>query len=142
MQLKPATSLAMLLLMIAGRVAAAQDEATPESLAVAAAQSWLALVDEGGYAESWATAATAFHEQVTREEWEVAMLTHRTPLGDLESRELLGAQYTSSLPGAPPGEYVVLQFRTNFGAKPAAVETVVPVKEEDGTWKVSGYFIR
>jgi hypothetical protein len=142
MQLRTAAGLGVLLLMATARIAAAQEEAIPESLAVAAAQSWLALIDEGQYAESWATAAATFRKQVTRAGWESAMQTHRTPLGELESRELLGAQYTSSLPGAPPGEYVVLQFRTNFAAKTAAVETVVPMKQEDGTWNVSGYFIR
>jgi hypothetical protein len=141
MQLRTATGLG-LLLMTTAKIAAAQDEATPVSLAVAAAQSWLALIDEGQYGESWATAAVAFREQVTRAGWESAMQAQRTPLGELETRELLGAQYTSSLPGAPPGEYVVIQFRTNFAAKIAAVETVVPMKQEDGTWNVSGYFIR
>jgi hypothetical protein len=51
-------------------------------------------------------------------------------------------EYATSLPGAPDGEYVVIQFETSFENKNDAVETVTPMKDEDGKWRVSGYFIR
>ena len=47
-----------------------------------------------------------------------------------------------SLPGAPDGEYVVLQFDTSFANKKEAVETVTPMLDKDGKWKVSGYYIK
>lgn len=59
----------------------------------------------------------------------------------MKSRQLLGTQFTKSLPGAPDGEYVVIQFKTNFAAKPDAIETVTPMKSE-GAWRDSGYFIK
>jgi hypothetical protein len=38
---------------------------------------------------------------------------------------------------------MLLQFRTQFaGREQPAVETVVPMKDPDGAWRVSGYFIR
>jgi hypothetical protein len=46
------------------------------------------------------------------------------------------------LPGAPAGDYVVIQYATQFANKDKAVETVVPMRTPDGSWKVSGYFIR
>jgi hypothetical protein len=46
------------------------------------------------------------------------------------------------LPGAPDGEYVVIQYESSFEHKQAAVETVTPMLDKDGTWRVSGYFIR
>ena len=49
---------------------------------------------------------------------------------------------STTLPGAPDGEYVVLQFDTSFEQKAAAVETVTTIREKDGTWHVGGYFIR
>lgn len=82
--------------------------------ATSAAQSWLVLVDEEKYGESWTSAATLFKS----------------------------AQFATTLPGAPDGKYVVIQFNTTFANKAAAVETITPMQEPDGTWKVSGYFIK
>jgi hypothetical protein len=54
----------------------------------------------------------------------------------------LSASYQTSLPGAFDGEYVVIQFETSFENKKSAVETVTPMKDKDGRWRVSGYFIK
>jgi hypothetical protein len=48
----------------------------------------------------------------------------------------------ATLPGAPDGESVVIQYDTQFEHKAHAVETVVPMRERDGSWKVSGYFVK
>jgi hypothetical protein len=66
----------------------------------------------------------------------------RKPLGALVSRKLKSAQYATSLPGAPDGQYVVIQYDTVFQNKSAAVETVTPMLDKDGHWRVSGYYIR
>jgi hypothetical protein len=58
------------------------------------------------------------------------------------SRTLKSASYAKSLPGAPDGEYVVIQFDATFEKKQSAIETVTPMKEPDGRWRVSGYFIK
>ena len=79
---------------------------------------------------------------MTQEEWLRAVEGVRQPLGDVLSRELKSAKFTSTLPGVPDGEYVVIQFSTRFEHKDRAVETVTPMKDPDGTWRVSGYFIR
>lgn len=118
----------------------AQDK--PEQLAQTSAESWLAQVDSGKYAESWGAAAQYFKYAVTKEEWERALHTTREPLGKLVSRRLKSAQYTKTLPGAPDGEYVVIQYQTSFEHKQSAVETITPMLDNDGTWRVSGYFIR
>ena len=60
----------------------------------------------------------------------------------LVSRKLKSTQFATSLPGAPDGEYVVIQFEASFGNKRASVETVTPMLEKDGQWRVSGYFIK
>jgi hypothetical protein len=66
----------------------------------------------------------------------------RGPLGNAVSRNLLSRQYTTTLPGAPDGEYVVIQYETSFENKKVAVETVTPMKDADGHWRVSGYYIK
>jgi hypothetical protein len=50
--------------------------------------------------------------------------------------------YKTSLPGAPDGEYVVIQFGTSFENKKTAIETVTPMLDKDGKWRVSGYYIK
>jgi hypothetical protein len=49
--------------------------------------------------------------------------------------------YRTSLPGAPDGEYVVMQFNTSYTQKKSAVETVTMVLDKDGKWHVAGFFI-
>ena len=114
----------------------------PEDEARQSAEQWLALIDAGKFAESWESAAGYFKAAVSKEQWVQALGAVRRPLGDLISRRLKSARYAKSLPGAPDGEYVVLRFDTSFGNKKTAIETVTPMLDQDGTWRVSGYFIK
>ena len=66
----------------------------------------------------------------------------RKPLGKLITRKVRTKTYRTSLPGAPDGEYVVIEFETSFAQKKTAIETVTPIIDKDGTWRVSGYYIR
>ncbi|MDJ0589504.1 MAG: DUF4019 domain-containing protein [Pleurocapsa sp. MO_226.B13] len=70
------------------------------------------------------------------------MQSVRNPLGQTVSRSLKSKQYHTSLPGVPDGEYVVIQFNTSFEHKKSAVETVTPMKDPDGKWRVCGYYIK
>ena len=107
-----------------------------------AAKSWLALTDAGEYGKSWEQAAGVFQSSVSKASWQSAVQGVRSPLGILKSRTLKSAKFTRSLPGAPDGEYVVIQYETQFERKASAIETVTPLREKDGTWKISGYFIK
>ncbi len=42
-------------------------------------------------------------------------------------------KHSTSLPGAPDGEYVVIEFITSFSNKKSAIETVTP-KMENGVF--------
>jgi len=107
-----------------------------------AAKAWLALTDDGRYAESWDAAASFFRLAIPRASWEGAIRATRAPLGRTLARKLKSATATRTLPGAPDGDYVVIQFETRFENKAAAVETITPMREKDGAWRVSGYYIR
>jgi hypothetical protein len=113
-----------------------------EQAATSAAQTWLAAIDHGDYAQSWQNAAAFFQNAVTGEQWKTAMETVRKPLGDLVSRTLKSAQAMTKLPGAPEGQYVVMQFETSFANKKSAIETVTFMLGKDGQWKSAGYFIK
>jgi len=113
-----------------------------EKAAVVAAQKWLALIDADNYADSWNEAAGYFRAAVNQEKWEQSLQAVRTPLGEIISRKVKSKSYQTSVPGAPDGEYVIIQFQTSFQNKKTAIETVTPMLDKDGQWRVSGYFIK
>ena len=118
----------------------AQNEKT--DAAKKAAASWLAQVDKGDYAGSYDQASAMFKAAVSKDDWVQKVRGVRGPLGKVVSRKLTSAQYTTSLPGAPDGQYVVIQYDTSFENKQAAVETIVLMLDKDGQWRASGYFIK
>jgi len=113
-----------------------------EQDALNAAEEWLALVDAGDYDGSWDATAELSKKAVTKEIWAQSIKAVRSAMGSLISRNVKSARYTNSLPGAPDGEYVVIQFSTSFINKKSAIETVTPMKDPDGRWRVSGYYIK
>ncbi len=115
---------------------------TAEKRALTSADAWLALVDEEKYSGSWDQAAKYFRSAVTKEQWIASLKAVRAPLGKLVARKLKSKQYAKTLPGAPDGEYVVIQYKTQFEKKKSAVETVTPMLDKDGQWRVSGYYIK
>ena len=117
-------------------------DSNKESAALKEAHQWLAFVDAKNYAKSWDRAAELFKNAVQVNQWEQLMQAVREPLGGLVSRTLNATTFQASLPGAPDGEYVVIQFDTSFENKKAAVETVTPMLDKDGNWRVSGYYIK
>ena len=114
----------------------------PEDAAQVAAESWLKLVDQGQYASSWDQAAKLFKGAVTKERWIEAARGVREPLGKLVSRKVSSRTMTDKVPGGPDGTYVVIRFETVFEKKSTAVETVTPMRDPDGVFRVSGYYIR
>ena len=114
----------------------------PEKAATKQAQAWLALIDEGKLGESWDATAKLFQGAISRDAWIQKAAGARGMLGTVVSRRIKSAHFETHLPGAPDGKYVVIQFDTSFEKKKKAVETVTPMQEADGAWKVSGYFIK
>jgi len=106
-----------------------------------AAGKWLALIDGRQYLDSWDQAASLFKQQVSADNWLQSISAARQPLGAMISRKLISATYATSLPGAPDGEYVVLQYQTTFKYKKSSVETVTPMLDNK-RWRVSGYYVR
>lgn len=148
--LKTVFALALAAAIIALSAFAADDSETTPAPAVVldtapamnVAESWLSYVDTGHYAASWEDSARYFREAVPKVQWQTMLTTVREPLGVTISRKVRSATYTRTLPGAPEGEYVVIQYDTRFENRPQSVETVTPMREKDGTWRVAGYHIR
>ena len=115
----------------------------PEAITAAqrAAQSWLAEVDAARYVESWDRASSAFRAGVSKAQWVAGVSPIRGAIGAVKSRKLRSASFTNNLPGAPAGDYVIIEYDTEFTKKTQSIETVTPMRDSDGQWRVSGYFI-
>lgn len=117
-------------------------EQEKKEVAIQAAKDWLSLVDEERYGESWETASSFFKNAVQKEQWITSMNGFRKPLGKLIERKIKNSQYLTTLPGAPDGKYVVIQFETSFENKKSSIETITPMLDKDGKWRTSGYYIK
>jgi uncharacterized protein DUF4019 len=136
--------LLIMFLMVAAwpQTAVTQTSPKPEELAQKSAEAWLTLADSGKYAETWDEGSQYFKAAITKDRWVSALQGVRSPLGKVVSRKLKSANLTKTLPGAPDGEYVVIQYDTSFENKKESVETIIPMLDKDGKWRVSGYFIK
>lgn len=118
------------------------DTAGAVKAAEGAAQTWLAIVDKGQFAQSWDSAAAAFQHAVTKPQWEEAVRNARAPFEPFGARQRTMARYSTELPNAPPGPYVVLQYQTSVAAGHQVVETLVSTLDGSRCWRISGYFIK
>lgn len=92
------------------------------------------------YRATWEQASPFFQSKIGAEQWatRIKQTKKRRPVLDsLQSRSVATAQYTESLPNAPTGKYVVIQYEATY-ADEQWIETVT-LKKEDETWKVAGY---
>lgn len=124
------------------RLSEAAEPPGAQAAAEKSARAWLSLIDGEKYGASWDQAASLFKKAIERDKWSSAVSSVRAPLGKVVSRKLAKAVYSESLPGAPDGKYVVIQFETVFENKRSSVETITPMMDADGSWRVSGYFIK
>lgn len=107
--------------------------ASPE---VAAALTWLALVDSEQWDASYAATGEAFRKLNTGAVWTRVSEKSRVPLGKVISR----MPASEEMVPAPPAGYRMVKFETHFANRASALETVT-LSREDGEWKVVGYWI-
>ena len=100
------------------------------------------MLDEGKYPESWQSAASLFQAAIAQDKWVSQLGMVRNGLRQGRRAQAAGHQIPHQLPGAPDGEYVVLQYEATFANKKNAIETITPMLDKDGAWKVSGYYIK
>ncbi len=112
------------------------------ALARSAAISWLKLIDKKKYSDSWKNSAALFKNSLTSEKWSSQVASVRQPIGPLLTRKELSSKVLDSAPGAPDGEYIVFTFKSSFTNKKNAIETVTPMKDKDGEWRVAGYYLK
>lgn len=120
----------------------AQQATADQTNAVAEADRWLELLDQKNYPDAWESAAELFRSAVTADQFAQLIGQVRNSLGELESRERSKVETSTSLPGMPDGEYVVIEYQSAYSSLPRATETMVMEKNPAGDWKVVGSFVR
>lgn len=139
------SALGALALLFVWQAASAQEPGAAHKDAVEAARTFLALVDQGKYAESWDACAVALKDAIKRDSWAGILSSNRAKLGKFESRKVESEDSATTVPGGPDGQYVLLSYRTSFTAKNktlAVTEVVTVMQDEDKQWRVFRYFVR
>lgn len=145
--MRSAAVLAAVLLLVAVTPAALSaqggaDAAEDERAARSVVKEWIDLIDSERYAESWEQAGDRFRNAVTADGWAEQVGRLRSQLGELQIRSFSGVQRATDPPDGPPGEYIVVSYASSFANMADASEHVVTMKQDDGSWRTVGYFIR
>lgn len=122
-----------------------QQENDPHAADELAAQrqalGFLNYLDQGRFADSYAYTGMLIRAQLDRDAFTAQIQKTRAGTGALQSRELIDASYTTTVSGAPEGQYVVLHYHASFANRPDAVETLYLTLAK-GYWRVVGYNIK
>lgn len=110
--------------------AAVQNDA---AAAARAAEDFLALVDAGRWADSYAATGKQFRALNTLERWSEVSQRVRPPLGTVLTRDLVGNEWVP----APPEGYRLVKFRSTYAGGTQQTESL-SLAWEDGAWKVVG----
>lgn len=104
------------------------------------AEQWLAKADADDHAGSWAMTTPEFQVQIRQQDWESRQESLYQQLGKPTRRELLAAKYTASLPGAPEGEHVLIQYHRYARAGAPVLETLT-MRRSGEEWQTAGYWV-
>ncbi|HWE25948.1 MAG TPA: DUF4019 domain-containing protein [Myxococcales bacterium] len=113
-----------------------------ERAAVDGATAWLLLLDEGRFEANWQSAAPFLRDRTPLDGWVQSGRAMRAAVGNRVSRKQVAVMETDTVGSAPPGHYVVVEYRSKFAQRPNAFESVTTMLCDDGKWRVAGYSIR
>ena len=120
-------------------IACTTDEVNTDSSPQAAAEAFLALIDQGDYEASWAEASTWLRDNVDATQWAEHAGGFRQPLGAIDHREFRSVEFQDSLEDMPAGKYAFVSFDSSLANSSSASEMVGLVLDDDSTWRVIGY---
>lgn len=112
------------------------------SAASSEASHWLNLLDQSQYSASWLDAGPILKDVITKDQWKAALQATRRPLGLVNSRKVGEHQAKESLPSGIKGNFMVIQYETDFSAKKGAVETVTLMMIKNDQWRAISYSVK
>lgn len=131
--------IALLLLALAPGVSTADDAVLLQE-ARETADRWLDGIDRKQYGECWDQTSPLLQERMGRDSWIASLTQGEQALGGVEERTPTQGSLEHSPPNAPEGHYAMLVYTTDFARK--KVEECLVLREEEGAWRVVGYWLR
>jgi hypothetical protein len=132
--------LAAALAWIPARADAPADHAAEVTAATEQAAHWLDALDAGRYDEGWSSLATVMTQGRTVDDFKADISGPREALGKPISRELRHAEFSTTVRGAPTGNYVTVSYLSQFSNAPPVFETIL-LTLEDRRWRIGGYSV-
>lgn len=111
-----------------------------EEQAMASANGFVKLVDSGQFDKAYQAFSQFGQKAVTKDVFVKSMGSVQAQIGTQTSRKLLAKNFVHELPGAPKGDYWVIDYDTNFSKKGPSVERVTAMREGKN-WKIGGYLL-
>jgi hypothetical protein len=109
---------------------------------IEASKKWLALLDTGKTGTAWDASSAYLKSVVTRQKWIAGITSARKPFGKIDKRTATKFARSHSMPGAPDGDYSIIEFESVFANGKRASEQLIWTLGDGDVWSVSGYFIR
>jgi hypothetical protein len=110
--------------------------------AVEFGKKWLELLDAGKSGVAWDSASKQLQSVVKRDAFIAQVRATRKPLGKLESRTAVKFARAHDIPGAPTGDYAIIEFDGKYANGKHLSEQLVWTIEDTGIWRVAGYYYR
>lgn len=105
------------------------------------AHNWMDTIDKGDAESSWNEMSSIFTQQLSAEDWKLSIQGMQMYFGKVGQRKIKSSNYKTSSYGAPNGDYVDVEFSTDYANAAGRKEVVTMVRDQDGQWKVAGFSI-
>ena len=122
---------------------AEEDDSLKSYAAVRTAMTWLKLTDSEQYEASWNRTSSSTKSILNKDKWINMVSSQRRQLGQVKKRKLTSATYSTTMPtsAGTEGEYVAINFETDFSEKSGLTEMILSVKDTDNNWRVLEYYV-
>lgn len=136
------TIVSFLVLILLSGLNSAESNATQEE-AVSVAQKWLELVESGQLNEGWKTLSSQYKINVTQQKWQtVCNSVYNKPTKAIDRKIIHISQWHDRNSDNDESSYVTIRFKTTYDDKTERVQMITPRLEQDGQWRVAGFYFR
>jgi hypothetical protein len=104
-----------------------------------AAKGWLEVKEAGEYEKVWEGTSSIGQKAISKKDLIATYDGIAKKLGKLKSRAVYSRRFATEVPGTPPGQYVLLEYKSSFERWANTLERVTMMLEQ-GQWRVAGYF--
>lgn len=134
--------LSFLVLILLSGLNAAEIQAKQHQQAVSAAQEWLDLVENGKLHEGWEKLSPQYRNNVTQQKWEAVFNTVHVKNARPINRTILHVSQWKDHSTGSDEKYLMIRIKTTYDDQSERVQMVAPKLDDDGEWRVAGFYFR